>query len=369
MKICNLSGSLSMLLLATWLPNASAFTFIASQKASVLNNSLVFQIDIPGKSESGISWNDSFDRAVHQWSMLTAVQVSTLRAPSNPCNNTFDRISGVGFADNMCKSPESGLRGELANATRWVTTSQKITEVDIIFNNNFLWDVYTGEQQTRTSYNAYGYPTTFPVYDFERTALHEIGHGLGLGHSMFPRSMLAQGDNRDRNVINPSIDDTCGVNIAHGRPDLCPLVLQHPVTATGKATNALFVGGVSADRGNSYKNVFARTETIDIMATAVVETAHQGKPGRLHAIIELSDGSALMMTDEGFAPWDGSVEVLRANALRTLGAANEIYVLRDFDLRANGINNLGVAVYVGYSLDEEPGEVYYSGTPIQFKVN
>ena len=104
------------------------------------------------------------------------------------------------------------------------------------------------------------------------------------------------------------------------------------------------------------------------MATVVVEERHYHKPGRLHAVVELSDGALLMKTDTGFSAWDGTIEALRTTAVQPLIVANEIYVLKNFDLRANQVQNIGVSVYVGYSLVEEPGEIYYSGTPIKFRV-
>jgi hypothetical protein len=85
-------------------------------------------------------------------------------------------------------------------------------------------------------------------------------------------------------------------------------------------------------------------------------------------VIELSDGTTLMATDDGFAPWDGTVQALKTTAVKALGGANELYILKDFNLAANLISNISVAVYVGYSLDSEPGEVYFSGAPIQFRV-
>ena len=85
-------------------------------------------------------------------------------------------------------------------------------------------------------------------------------------------------------------------------------------------------------------------------------------------MVELSDGALLMKTNTGFSAWDGTIEALRTTAVQPLIGANEIYVLKNFDLRANQVQNIGVSVYVGYSVVEEPGEVYYSGTPIKFRV-
>ena len=207
-----------------------------------------------------------------------------------------------------------------------------------------------------------------PIRDFRRVSLHELGHVLGLGHSVFPRSMLSAGSDRARDTDTLSPDDICGVNIANGRLDGCSLLLQSPSTMTGKSTTAVFVGGASRDRGATYETVFQSNESIDVMATVVVEDQHFEQQGRLHTVVELSDGTILMATDDGFAPWDGTVQALKTTAVRSLSGANELYILKDFNLAANLISNISVAIYVGYSLDSEPGEVYFSGAPIQFRV-
>lgn len=361
MSIKKLTGFVYVALFSLWLPNANAFTFLFGHKASVLNNSLTFHVDIPGLSESGISWNAAFSRAAEQWSMLTPVQVNTVRVASDPCIFT-DGINSVFFTNTCISAGAVGMAG-VARSAR-----QTINWADIMYNSNLRWNVYSGPTQGKRIYDELGGSVWHEVFDFERVSLHEIGHSLGLGHSIFRRSILAVQPISDIDVTKLSLDDICGVSIAHGRPDLCPLRLAHPLTVTGKSTSALFVGGASNDRGDTYKNVFKRADVIDVMATVVVEEQHFRQPGRLHVVIELSDGITLMKTDNGFAPWDGKVESLKKTSSMTLSGANEIYVLKDFNLDANQVRNIGVAVYVGYSLDAEPGEVYYSGTPIKFRV-
>jgi hypothetical protein len=49
-----------------------------------------------------------------------------------------------------------------------------LVEADIIFNQNLNFDVYDGPQRPGTN--------TSREYDFQRIALHELGHVIGLGH-------------------------------------------------------------------------------------------------------------------------------------------------------------------------------------------
>lgn len=349
---------------------AQAFTFLMGHKAPVEGGHIEFSVNIPGVAESGISWNSAFQVAANQWSMTTPVTVSVTNQTASPCQS-FNGISGAGFSDTLCGEIGKAYisQGASALASTHVLDGGGIGEVDIVFNSSLMWNVYDGITRVVEKPSLDGQIRREAVLDFRRTSLHEIGHGLGLGHSMFPGSALTNAAKQifDRDKL--TADDICGVSIANGRPDMCPLILTNSVTMTGKTTSALFVAGASSDRGRTFTNTLSHLDTLDLMATVVVEDEHYGLPGRVLTVIELSDGSALMKTDNGFAPWDGSVQALRSTSVITLSGANEIYILEDFNLEQNGIRDVGVAVYIGYSLDAEPDEVYYSGAPLQFRVN
>jgi hypothetical protein len=127
---------------------------------------------------------------------------------------------------------------------------------------------------------------------------------------------------------------------------------------------------VSADRGDTYLTRFARNDVIDLMGTIVVEKAHIGQAGRLVALVELSNGTSLAWGSNGFFPWDGSVEgLLSAATPKALAAANEIYPLEGFSLLEFGLENADVVFFLGYAIASNPSEIYYSTTPINFRVD
>lgn len=351
-----------------------AFTYVTNYKLKVNDQRITFYVGIDGVSKSGITWNDGFAQAASEWTMLTPVDVNTVNQFFDPCNTTSDGIGGVGFTDSLCgRLNTAGYPATTAAITKYEIGNYRhspfpegeIVAADIPFNKNRVWDIYDGE--TRTDWHQWpsGFLTYETVIDFRRVASHEIGHALGLGHSIFNTSIMGTGA---ADPYRLSIDDICGVSVLHGEPELCPIWLRNPMTFTGKPTSAVFVGGASADGGRTFADYFRQAQSIDVMATVVVEDGHWNKTGRLHVVVELSDGTALMKTDDGFAPWDGSVGALKTTSLRTLYGANEIQILKDFNLKANGIGNVGVAMYLGYSLETEPNEVYFSGTPIMFHV-
>lgn len=356
---------------------AHGFTFMSDRKSSVDNHRLSFMVDLPGVSESGITWFEAFNHAAMDWQSSTNITIITQEGPAQPCTyqETTSTLGHVGISPDAC-----GYIGQPGYSDRVLAIAGYVMRTDthysnaniaFRFNSSRKWDIYDGDSRFEVIENPdkENGLQLISTNDFRRVARHELGHTLGLGHSLFPRSILNNASDGDNDAYTLTADDVCGVNILNDNPEGCPLLLPSPVTLSGDPTTATFVGGASKDRGETYSQVFAPSDVIDVMATVVVESGHQFEAGRLHTVIELSDGTALMRTNTGFQSWDGSVEALRgATSTVELKGANEIYVLKDFDLTANNISNLGVAVYVGYSLDSNPNEIYFSGTPIQFRI-
>jgi len=357
---------------------AYGFTFQEKRQIAVYENELGFYINLPGESDSGITWADAFYQASQAWVNATPVNIQVAIDDIDICTPqpASNRAGHVGFSPTLCSDdgePAFAL-AQTRNGMRYRTdiSESDIYRSTITFNSreDYRWDVYDGDLRTVATdrVDASGEVIREVVMDFRRAALHELGHSLGLGHSQFSRPVLSASANRDHNAYTLSVDDICGVNILHGRPEACPILLETPVTLSGKATTATFVGGASRDKGESFDSVFSPNDVIDIMATVVIEKEHYGRQGKLHTVVELSNGTTLMRTDTGFAPWDGSVEALKSVTSQTLEGAHEIYVLEDFDLAANHFSDIAVGVYIGYSLDDEPNEVYFSGNPIAFRI-
>ncbi|WP_339866996.1 matrixin family metalloprotease [Pseudohongiella nitratireducens] len=357
--------------LALFAGSTQAFVY-QSNPNPLKDDVLTYQVDIPGLAPSGVSWNTAFDQAVEDWVAVTGLDIRVIRETSNPCEQ-FNHNTGrgyVGFVMDACDGYWSGFFAHHpAFATVVSNREQEVLSSNILFDGNVKWDIYSGELywERSSELGENDQPAGEWIYDFRRTAKHEIGHALGLGHGYFPHSIMSYADDTT-NSDSLSIDDICGVNIAHGNPEGCSLLLSNPATFSGETTTAMFVGGASNDRGVSFNNSFRANDTIDIMATVVIEPEHFDKAGRMLTVIQFSDGTALMKTDIGFAPWDGSVEALRSTESKPLKYSNEIYVLKDFNLKENGVSNTEVSVYVGYSLDEQPDEVYFSGSPIFFAI-
>ena len=80
-----------------------------------------------------------------------------------------------------------------------------VLEADIIFNSAFSWDSYRGPLQRVGTTN---------IHDFHRTALHEFGHALGLGH--VPQHVVAIMTPAESDLDHLADDDIAGARFLYG---------------------------------------------------------------------------------------------------------------------------------------------------------
>lgn len=154
-------------------------------------------------SLSGVLWNDAFQAAMTRWHQDTVFRFSALRNTyASPCLNgvSADGRNGVDFRADACDiafgSTTLAIAINTTGSSDWATT----VESDIIFNESWDWDVYSGPQQG-------------DVFDFTRIATHELGHTIGLDHeNSLPALMRSfAGD-----IEVPLQDDINGVAALYG---------------------------------------------------------------------------------------------------------------------------------------------------------
>lgn len=193
-------------------------------------NNAVISAFIVGGSQSGTSWNQAFREAATLWTEASNFSFNVLGVYSHPCAGYLsfefpeDGLkSGVAFHNEACGEPFG--QGVLA-ITLIQLEGNSITETDIVFNQNVLWDVYTG-------------PARLQV-DFRRVAAHELGHVIGLSHESSAESLMKAFID---NIEAPTQDDLTGVAVLYGDS-----VAQILVNLEEPAANSS-VSGVSNIRG------------------------------------------------------------------------------------------------------------------------
>ncbi len=152
-----------------------------------------FYIDIRGAN--GL-WNTAFGNAMHYWNAYTVFTFGVYREYEDPCDSPNSK-NGAGFNDDACG--DSWGDADLAYAAYWYSGSAFI-EADIVFNSTKSWNVYS------TSWRSW--PWT-GICDFQRVAVHELGHVVGLDHENSGVSTIMTSYIGD--IIAPQQDDINGV--------------------------------------------------------------------------------------------------------------------------------------------------------------
>ena len=142
-----------------------------------------FYINIPGTTGFGIPWNVAFITAMDQWSNNTRFTFNLKEEYRDPCSN--DGFNGVDFAEDYCGN-EFGANTLAITSSKFQRTllgEPYIVESDIIVNGSEEFDIFGG-----------ALPLVGPLsnkFDFGRTALHELGHVIGLEHEDSTPAIMA----------------------------------------------------------------------------------------------------------------------------------------------------------------------------------
>jgi len=145
--------------------------------------------------------------------------------------------------------------------------------------------------------------------------------------------------------------------------------LANATAASGKPTAAIFRSGANT-AGAAFRNDFLAAEAITIRAQIEVDPVHINQTGNLFLLLSL-DGQLFMRNASGnFQSWNGNPASLLATVPNApLPARKELPIIDNIALGALGLAGSNLAFYLAYNVTAEPGEIYYSGSPLQISIS
>ncbi len=366
---------------------SNGFVYFHDRKARHPDDSVTFHVNLPGLALSGFPYLPAWERGLEHWNLATPVDISWVVDETADSCNTDDTINAVAFVKNLCGNNFNlNLAGFMSSRVISLPSKygpfpstdiyREFASTDISFADTATWWLPCDPLEC-FYYRDLG-PDGLNI--FANTAEHEIGHALGLGHSIFYGSTMALWG-----TSSLSADDICGVNLLYDNPEGCSLLLGASATESTLIKEANFTGGASADRGETYQSSFSPDDAISVFATVLVEDDHASRTGywqlyyydeaklqegHLYVLLALEDGSLFAKISDGtFVPVGDSLETLPAYQAKNLELTNEIIVFEEFVPNSVGMANQTFNVYIGYALAENPSNIYYSSKPITVHIN
>ena len=170
--------------------------------------------------DGNTSWNTVAENALATWNLYINTVKFTVYTQSPKPRANGDGTNQV-FFDSTVYGQSFGA-GVLAITTTWSIGTTR-TEGDTVFNSTLSWNSYRGNLLPAASGGT--------LLDFQRVALHEFGHTLGLGHPDLARqNVLALMNSTISDLDHLTTDDTSGAFVLYG--GLPPSIVTPPQTQT-----------------------------------------------------------------------------------------------------------------------------------------
>ena len=167
-------------------------------------NNIVFHTGFNSGEDgtSAASYQSALNNAINSWNSKSNFQYEINSAYIDPCATGDD--NSVSFESDICGTAFGS--GVLAVAhTSYYSNSGNTLYSDIIFNSAKNWSIHN---------NTGFFSEIFDPYDFQRVALHEVGHTLGLDHESTNYPIMYP--SYQNSVTTLQTDDINGIRAIYG---------------------------------------------------------------------------------------------------------------------------------------------------------
>lgn len=145
--------------------------------------------------------------------------------------------------------------------------------------------------------------------------------------------------------------------------------LASPSSASGNPTTARFFGGASADNGETFGSGFDFNTPLDISGSIQIEESHINTVGNLYIVVLLGEDYLYRDSEGNYQAWDLELSTLQAASPdKTLSSFEPLTIVDDMPLGPAGAAGLTLSIFFAYDTSAEPGELYYSGTPVTLAI-
>ena len=192
-------------------------------------------------------WDTPFTDAMAKWTNNTIFKYSVAGTTAwDPCSNPNSGAkNGTKFSDTVCGDAWGSTT--LAIARRWFNSNKILTQAGVLFNTKYTWAVYD---------DPWGSGSFAGKADFQRVAVHELGHCLGLDHEDDVPAIMATAVSTGTAIIDPQPDDINGVQAIYGVSGTISESIFVPIVLSVAGLNGSFF---SSEMSVSNRGTFSAT--------------------------------------------------------------------------------------------------------------